>query len=116
MVKQKNLGEFEIVVLAALIRLGRDGYGVTIRQEIEDRTKRSVSVGALYATLSRLEEKEYVTSRVGEATAARGGRAKRHYEITAIGHAQLEKSVSGLSAILEGVFSFPGGASPGKRR
>lgn len=101
--KSKNLGEFEIIVLAALIRLGTDAYGVSIRQEIETRTGRAVSVGALYSTLSRLEEKGYVASRMGEATSARGGRAKRHYIIKAEGEAQLEKSVFALNKMLKGI-------------
>ncbi len=105
--KEKNLGEFEILVLAALIRLGADAYGVTIRQEIETRTGRSVSVGALYATLSRLEEKNYVASRVGEATAERGGRAKRHYIIKAEGQTQLEKSIFALGSMLKGINPWP---------
>ncbi len=105
--KAKNLGEFEILVLAALVRLGADAYGVSIRQEIEERTGRSVSVGALYSTLSRLEEKGYVASRIGEATAERGGRAKRHYVIKAEGQAQLEKSIFALGAMLKGLKTWP---------
>lgn len=106
--KSKNLGEFEILVLAALVRLGADAYGVTIRQEIESRTRRDISVGALYSTLSRLEEKGYVASRVGEATKERGGRAKRHFVIRAEGEAQLEKSIFALSNMLKGIKSWPG--------
>ena len=105
--KTKNLGEFEIIVLAALIRLGADAYGVSIRQEIESRTGRVVSVGALYSTLSRLEEKGYVASRMGDATAERGGRAKRHYVIKAEGEAQLEKSVFVLGKMLKGIKAWP---------
>jgi len=105
--KQKNLGEFEMLVLAALVRLGADAYGVTIRREIEERTGRTVSVGALYSTLARLEEKNYVASRVGEATAERGGRAKRFYDINAEGKAQLERSVTALGAMLKGVSPWP---------
>ena len=105
--KAKNLGEFEIIVLAALIRLGADAYGVSIRQEIETRTGRAVSVGALYSTLSRLEEKNYVSSRMGDATAERGGRAKRHYMIKAEGEAQLEKSVFALGKMLKGIKAWP---------
>ncbi len=105
--KAKNLGEFEIIVLAALIRLGTDAYGVSIRQEIESRTGRAVSVGALYSTLSRLEEKNYVASRMGDATAERGGRAKRHYIIKAEGEAQLEKSVFALGKMLKGIKAWP---------
>ncbi len=105
--KPKNLGEFEILVLAALVRLGADAYGVTIRREIEERTGRAVSVGALYSTLARLEEKGYVASRIGEATAERGGRAKRHYMIKAEGRAQLEKSIFALGAMLKGIKPWP---------
>ena len=111
MAKAKNLGEFEILMLAALIRLGENAYGVTIRSEIEERTGRSVAIGALYATLARLEEKDYVSSRMREATAARGGRAKRYYLITPTGQAQLEKSVSGLSRMLDGITGWPQVAS-----
>jgi DNA-binding PadR family transcriptional regulator len=103
MLKSKNLGEFEILVLAALTRLGKDAYGVSIRQDIEERTGRSVTVGALYSTLNRLEEKKYVASTIGEATAQRGGRAKRHYELTSTGQMQLEKSITALNNMLEGV-------------
>ncbi len=103
----KNLGEFEILVLAALVRLGADAYGVTIRREIEDRTGRAVSVGALYSTLARLEEKGYVGSRIGAATAERGGRAKRHYVIKAEGQAQLQRSATALGAMLKGVSPWP---------
>ena len=105
--KSKNLGEFEIMVLAALVRLGPDAYGVSIRQEIEDRADRKVSVGALHATLTRLEAKSYVSSRVGEATAERGGRAKKYYEIEASGRAQLEKSISSLGNMLKGIQPWP---------
>lgn len=106
MTESKNLGEFEILVLAALIRLGADAYGVTIRSEIEERTGRSVTVGALYSTLTRLEAKSYVTSRVGGATAERGGRAKRFFDITATGQLQLERSLSRLHNMLEGVLPW----------
>ena len=102
--KGHNLGEFEILTLAALVRLGPEAYGVTVRQEIEGRAGRPVTVGALYATLDRLEEKGLVASRVGEATAERGGRAKRHFEITALGRARLERSASMLGGMLGGLF------------
>lgn len=107
MSKTKNLGEFEILVLAALVRLGANAYGVTIRRQIEERAGRDVSVGALYATLSRLEQKGYVSSRIGEATAERGGRAKRHYVINAAGKEQLDKSALALGNMLEGIGRWP---------
>lgn len=98
--KQKNLGEFEILVLVALIRLSDNAYGVTIRNEIEKRAERSVSVGALYSTLSRLEEKDYVSSSVGEATAERGGRAKRYYQLRPLGQERLDRSIRALNNML----------------
>ena len=106
MSKSKNLGEFEIIVMAALIRLGANAYGVTIRQEIEKTAERTVSVGALYATLSRLEEKGFVASRLGEATKERGGKAKRYYDVSATGRAQLEKSIFALNRMLKGIGSW----------
>lgn len=105
--KSKNLGEFEILVLAALLRLGPDAYGVSIRQEIETRATRKVSVGALHATLTRLEAKGYVSSRVGEATSERGGRAKKYYQIEAEGRTQFERSISSLGNMLKGIRPWP---------
>jgi DNA-binding PadR family transcriptional regulator len=75
------LGEFEQLVLLAVARLGGDGYGVTIRKEIASRARRDVTIGAVYATLSRLEEKGYASSWEGEAEPRRGGRARRHYRV-----------------------------------
>lgn len=79
------LGEFEYLILAAAARLGSEAYGAAIRVEIEDCTKRSCSVGALYTTLDRLEEKCLIETWMGNATALRGGRAKRMVRITAGG-------------------------------
>ena len=90
--KGQNLGEFEILTLAALVRLGPEAYGVTVREEIESRAGRPVSVGALYATLDRLEEKGMVASRLGEATAERGGRAKRYFKLRPAGLRALRDS------------------------
>jgi PadR family transcriptional regulator PadR len=92
MPKGDHLGEFEQHVLAALLRLRSNAYGVTIRREIVERTGRDVAVGAIYATLDRLEAKGYVSSRVGEATRERGGRAKRYFDIEAPGLMALEES------------------------
>lgn len=98
----KNLGEFEMLVLIALTRLGDEAYGVTIRKEIEDHAGRDVTVGALYATLNRMEAKKYIIARMGEATAERGGRAKRYYYITPLGEAQLDRALSGLKNLVSG--------------
>lgn len=100
---RNRLGEFELLVMAALLRLGPEAYGVRIREEIERRAERSVSVGTLYKTLRRLEDKGLVSSRRGESTPVRGGRAKIHYRVEAAGVTALETSLSGLSRMLEGL-------------
>lgn len=94
MTKDSRLGEFEQKVLMALVRLGPNAYGVTIRQEISKRSGRDVSVGAVYTTLSRLEEKGFVKSKVGDATPERGGRAKKYFQITANGERTLEAALA----------------------
>lgn len=106
MESNKNLGEFEMLVLAAILRQDGDAYGISIKQDIEERTGRSPSLGALYATLSRLEKKSLVRSRIGDATAERGGRAKRHYTIESIGQKLLEQSVQALRNMTDGVVSW----------
>src|SRR5712691_10176110 len=86
------LGQFEEVVLMAILHLGSNAYGVTILQEIEERTEKSVTVGALYTTLDRLESKGYVSSRLGDPTPERGGRAKRYFQIQGLGEKALNES------------------------
>ncbi len=107
MTREKNLGEFEILVLAAILRQHDQAYGTSIKHELEKRTGRSPSLGALYATLTRLEKKGYIKSRVGEATATRGGRAKRYYSIEAAGRIQLERSISSMRKMVQGLISWP---------
>ncbi len=102
MANRNFLGEFEQVVLLAVMRLGPDAYGVTIRREIESCTGRSVSLGAIYPTLHRLERKGLVTSQTGEPTAARGGRAKRHFSLEPRGVAALRQSRDVLDALWRG--------------
>lgn len=97
------LGEFEHLVLLALLRLGDQAYGVTVRREIAERAERDVSLGAIYATLGRLESKGFVRSRVGEPTAERGGRAKRHFRVTAKGAAVVERTQDTLHRMVEGL-------------
>lgn len=79
------LGEFEELVLLTIASLGDDAYGVSIQQDIETRCNRSISIGALHSTITRLEEKGFLKSWLGGATQARGGRSKRYYEITQAG-------------------------------
>lgn len=84
-----RIGAFEELVLLAALGLGGSGYGVTIRAELEAETGETISLGAVYATLDRLERKGLVRSTVGPATAERGGRRKRVFRVSASGSAAL---------------------------
>ena len=97
------LGEFEQVVLLAVLRLGGDAYAVPIRREIENRTHRNVARGALYVTLERLEEKGYLDSWLADPTPERGGRPKRFYKVQPAGVKALEHSWSALQRMWEGL-------------
>jgi PadR family transcriptional regulator PadR len=98
-----SIGEFEQLVLLAVVRLEGLGYGVSILQEIEGRTQRPVSEAAGYLTLRRLEAKGWVTSRLGEPSPERGGRAKRFYEITSDGLVQLRRARANLMSMWSGL-------------
>jgi PadR family transcriptional regulator, regulatory protein PadR len=97
------LGEFEHLVLLALLRLHDQAYGVTVRQEIAQRTGRDVSIGAIYSTLDRLEAKGFAKSLMGEPTAERGGRAKRYFRVTARGVAIVNRTHDALKSMTEGL-------------
>jgi PadR family transcriptional regulator, regulatory protein PadR len=84
-VKKYQLGEFEEVVILTIAILNNDAYSVSIKDEIESRLSRTVSMGALHIALNRLEDKGYLKSREGEATEDRAGRPKHYFEITATG-------------------------------
>lgn len=88
--KKYQLGEFEEVVMLTVGILYNEAYGVSIKKEIEDRLKRSVSVGALQTALKRLEDKGYLKSREGESTEDRAGRPKKYFTITAYGRKAME--------------------------
>ena len=103
MAKGEFLGEFEQLVLLALLRVGEGAYGMAIRREIQARAERDVSIGAVYATLDRLEEKGLVKSRVGESTDSRGGRAKKCFTMTGAGARALERSQQAVRQMLEGL-------------
>jgi PadR family transcriptional regulator, regulatory protein PadR len=98
-----NPGEFEQLILLAILRLGDRAYGVTIRTEISERAGRSVTPGALYTALDRLEDKGLVKSRVGEPTPQRGGRAKRFFTVTASGAKALARAQHAFQRLLEGL-------------
>ena len=97
------LGEFEHIVVLALLQLEDRAYGVTVRQEIEFRIKREVSIGAVYATLDRLETKGYVKSHHGDPTPERGGRSKRFFRVTAKGVAAVNRTHRALQSMTEGL-------------
>lgn len=99
--KRDVSGEFELMVLAAILRLGDRAYGARVFREIEEQTGRAVAMGAVYTTLYRLEEKGLVRSEVGEPTPKRGGRARRYFSIEAAGVEALRGSVDALGALLK---------------
>jgi DNA-binding PadR family transcriptional regulator len=103
MARREHLGEFEQIVLLAVLRLGEDAYGVPIRSEIERRTGRSLTVGALYRTLDRLENKGFVSSRFSDPTPERGGRSKRYFSVRPLGLRALRASRDALAAMWEGL-------------
>ena len=103
MVGRDSLGEFEHIIILALLRLEDRAYGVTVRQEIQFRTKRDVSIGAVYATLDRLETKGYVKSRHGDPTPERGGRSKRFFRVTAKGLAAVNRTQRAIQRMTEGL-------------
>jgi DNA-binding PadR family transcriptional regulator len=103
MAKGEHLGEFEQIVLLAILRLDEEAYGVPIREEIERRTGRTLTVGALYRTLDRLEHKGYVSSAFSDPTPERGGRSKRYFSVKPLGLRTLRASRAAMSAMWEGL-------------
>ncbi len=101
--KEKFLGEFEHVLLLALLRLGQEAYGAKIRSLLKETIERDVSIGALYATLERLESKGLIGSFMGESTPERGGRAKRYFEVKAKGKLALKRSRGAIDLMWQGV-------------
>jgi PadR family transcriptional regulator PadR len=99
------LGEFEQIVLLAILRLGDEAYAIPVREEIEHRTGRSVARGALYTVLERLEAKDCLSSRMSDPLPERGGRSRRYYTVTATGLSALRASRAALLALWKGVES-----------
>ena len=100
---EHNLGEFEQIVLLAVVRLGDDAYGVPIRREIEKRGGRNVTIGALYSTLDRLEVKGCLTSWFADPTGERGGRSRRYFRVQPQGLEALARSKQVLDRMWKGV-------------
>jgi DNA-binding PadR family transcriptional regulator len=97
------LGELEQVVLLAALRVGEDAYGVPIAHEIAQRTGREPTLATVHKTLARLEDKGYVTSRMGEPTPVRGGRRRRHYAVTSAGRQAVRESLAALRRLAKGL-------------
>lgn len=97
------MGEFEQMVLLALLHLDNDAYGMEVRAEIERRTAREVSYGAVYTTLDRLERKGYVAHRLGETAPVRGGRARKYFRVLPEGKAALRATQEALETMWKGV-------------
>lgn len=98
-----ELTDLEYAAIAATLHAGEDAYGVRIAEEIAERTGREVSIGSLYRTLRRLETRGFLSSEVGEATAERGGRAKRYYQVEAPGLNALRRATRDIRSLLEGL-------------
>ena len=98
-----TLGEFEQLILIAIVRLGDEAYGATIRREIEQRTDRRLSIGAVYTTLDRLERKGCVRSWIGQPTAERGGRRRKHFVLQPLGAQALRSAYTAFGAMTAGL-------------
>ena len=102
------LGSFEQLVLLAVVRLGDDAYGMTVRRELEERTHRAVSLGAVYATLDRLENKGFLKSTKRSAGAERRGRAKRLFSVKPHGLAALRRTLECVERMRKGLPELAG--------
>jgi len=103
MPKRNYLGEMELLVLLALMRLGDKAYGVPISQELLNLAGREVALGSVYAALDRLQEKGFVTSALGDPTPERGGRAKRYFRVTPAGLRALRMTRTALTNLWSGI-------------
>ena len=97
------LGELEQVVMLATLRLGEDGYGVSIQDAVKRSTSRDLTLGTIHKTLVRLEDKGFIASRMGESSPHRGGRRKRHYRVTPAGLKTLKASIAALRRMAAGL-------------
>ncbi len=98
-----TLGEFEQLILFSVLQLGDEAFGVSIRETIEERTGRTVSSGAIYTALGRLEERGFVTSRIGEPVEGRAGRPRKYYALRPAGARTLKESYTTLQAMAGGL-------------
>ena len=105
--KGAYLGELELLVLIAVLRLGDDAYGIAIRREIEVQASRTVAIGSLYATAARLERKGLLRTWESAPEPVRGGRARRHFELTPAGNRALRQTAAMLGRMMSGLELLP---------
>jgi len=103
MTQEKFIGELEQMLLLCVLQLKDDAYGTQIRSFLAEKAQRDLSIGALYTTLERLEQKGLLSGRLGEATAERGGRAKKYYSVTGEGRLALQRSKAALEQLWQGL-------------
>lgn len=108
MAKQGHLGDFELMVMLAVMRLRDNAYGIPISRVIEQESGREVALGSVYAALERLEARGYVTSHLGKPTAERGGRAKRYFRITPSGQGSVRETQQALIRLWQGLPELEG--------
>lgn len=108
---REALGHFELMVLLAILRVGEEAYGVPIARELEESSGKNVLLGSVYAALDRLEGKGLVSSRVGDPTAERGGRAKKYFKVTAKGVREVRQSQRTLVKLWRGLPELQGGTT-----
>ena len=106
--KGAYLGQFELMVLLVLMRLGDEAYGVTIADELEKQTGREVVIASVYATLERLQDRGLVSSSLGDATPERGGRAKRYFRVTGAGVREVRDARRSLISLWKGLPELKG--------
>ncbi len=109
MAKLDSVGQFEQLVLTAILSLREDAYGVTIHEKVAELAfPKPISLGAVYVTLDRLEDKGFVASRLSDPTPERGGRAKRVYRLEALGERALQESAATAKRIWDSVVAVLG--------
>lgn len=106
-----SLAEFELYVMLALTRLEDAGYGAAVRREIEERTGRDVSIGAVYATLGRLQDKELLSHFISAPTPVQGGRARKLYHLTDLGQEAVRQATFRLERMMDGLVADNGAGS-----
>lgn len=105
------LSQTELMVMLAIMRLGENAYGVPIAQEIGKCTGREIAIGVVYSALKHLEEDGFIRSSLGEATAARGGRAKTYFRVTAPGCKQVKETQQALLRMWNGIPRLKSGSA-----